>query len=147
MFAAPGGPQFTAGDDRRITRVGRILRSAKVDELPALWNVVRGDMALVGPRPEVPRYVDLNDVRWRRALAARPGLTDPVTVRLRNEQAILGAVDGDREAFYSTVLVPYKLQGYAEFLASRTWKTDLGVLCHTAVAIFAPNSLSAPRLT
>src|SRR5437016_5417268 len=76
------GPQVTSGDDSRITRAGRFLRKTKLDELPTLWNVLKGDMALVGPRPEVPRYVKLDDPFWQLVLATRPGITDPVTVSL-----------------------------------------------------------------
>ena len=70
----------------RITPVGRFLRRCKLDELPQLWNVVRGDMSLVGPRPEVPRYVDVEDPLWKRILQVRPGITDPVTLKLRDEE-------------------------------------------------------------
>ena len=80
------GVQVTAGDDPRITPVGRFLRRYKLDELPALWNVVRGDMSLVGPRPEVPEYVDCSDPTWVSVLQARPGLTDPITLELRDEE-------------------------------------------------------------
>src|SRR5438132_1025889 len=80
---ASNGPQVTKVDDERITRVGKFLRQTKLDELPTLWNVLRGDMALVGPRPEVPRYVKLEDPMWQAVLAAKPGITDPVTLRLR----------------------------------------------------------------
>ena len=84
-----GGPQVTARGDRRITPVGRALRMTKLDELPQLWNVVRGDMALVGPRPEVPRYVRMEDPLWKEVLRVRPGITDPVTLKLRDEESVL----------------------------------------------------------
>ena len=83
------GIQVTAGDDSRVTYVGRLLRKTKMDELPELWNVLKGDMSLVGPRPEVPRYVDLNNSKWQRVLKVRPGITDPLTLRLRNEEELL----------------------------------------------------------
>ena len=98
------GIGVTAKGDARITPVGRVLRKSKLDELPELWNVVVGDLSLVGPRPEVPRYVNFDDVLWTRVLEARPGLTDPVTLRLRNEEELLASVDGDRERFYVDVL-------------------------------------------
>ncbi len=146
MRVAQGGPQITADGDARITRVGRVLRAAKIDEIPALWNVLRGEMSIVGPRPEVPRYIDLGDPRWQRVLSARPGITDPVSVRLRNEQAILAAVPGDREEFYTKVLVPYKLRGYTDYLAKRSWHTDVGVLKDTFRAVVFPESVPSPRL-
>lgn len=144
----PGTPglQVTAASDRRITPVGRILRRTKVDELPELWNVVRGDMSLVGPRPEVPRYVDLGDPRWRRVLAVRPGLTDPTTMALRNEEELLSGVDGDRDRFYAEVLLPYKLAGYLRYLERRSAWSDLAVLWRTILAVVSPRRATPPSL-
>ena len=142
MKMAPDGPQVTTRGDDRITRIGRILRRTKVDELPELWNVLKGDMSLVGPRPEVPRYVDLEDDRWRLVLQSRPGITDPVTVRLRNEETLLADVKGDREDFYIRRLQPFKLQGYIEYLQRRSWWTDLSVLCRTVVVVVWPSQSS-----
>jgi lipopolysaccharide/colanic/teichoic acid biosynthesis glycosyltransferase len=137
MRAASGGAQLTAAGDARVTPVGRWLRRFKLDELPQLWNVVCGDMSLVGPRPEVPRYVDLADPLWREVLAARPGLTDPVTLRLRDEEALLaGIADGaDMEGYYRERLLPWKLRGYRDYLARRTWVSDLGVLGATVLTV------------
>lgn len=135
MRRVPGGAQITASGDRRVTPVGRLLRRFKLDELPQLWNVVRGDMSLVGPRPEVPRYVDEDDPLWRTVLASRPGLTDPVTLALRDEEAILAAAPGPPEDFYRDVLLPYKLRGYADYESSRTPWSDLGILVQTLLAI------------
>ena len=145
MTAAGAGLRITAQDDPRITRVGRILRSTKIDELPGLWNLVRGDIALVGPRPEVPYYVDLGNPLWQRVLAARPGITDPVTLELRNEEALLGAVAGDRDTYYREILLPYKLAGNLRYLEARSWRTDMGVMFRTLWAIIAPGS--TPALT
>jgi lipopolysaccharide/colanic/teichoic acid biosynthesis glycosyltransferase len=144
MRPGAGGPQVTAGDDARVTAVGRVLRRTKLDELPELWNVVRGDMALVGPRPEVPRYVSLDDPAWRLVLRARPGLTDPVTLRLRNEEALLAGVAGDREHFYLTTLQPFKLKGYAAYLSARSWRADLWVLWQTCRVIVRPGRALPP---
>jgi lipopolysaccharide/colanic/teichoic acid biosynthesis glycosyltransferase len=140
------GTEVTARGDDRVTPVGRLLRRTKLDELPELWNVLRGDMAFVGPRPEVPRYFDAADPRWRAVLGARPGLTDPVTLRLRNEEELLAGVAGDREAFYRAHLQPWKLKGYAEYLARRSWRSDLAVLCETARAVLRPASAPAPTI-
>jgi lipopolysaccharide/colanic/teichoic acid biosynthesis glycosyltransferase len=129
------GPEVTASGDERVTWVGRILRRTKVDELPELWNVVKGDMSLVGPRPEVPRYVDLEDERWGLVLNTRPGLTDPVTLILRNEEALLSEVKGNREYFYIETLQPFKLQGYIDYLHHRTFLTDIKVLIRTLLVI------------
>ncbi len=134
-LAATTGTQITARGDDRITPVGRWLRRFKLDELPQLWNVVCGDMSLVGPRPEVPRYVDAEAPLWQQVLAARPGLTDPVTLALRDEESILAAAPGRPEDFYRRALLPYKLRGYAEYESRRTPWRDIGVLIATVLAI------------
>jgi lipopolysaccharide/colanic/teichoic acid biosynthesis glycosyltransferase len=140
------GPQVTTMVDSRVTRVGRFLRKTKLDELPELWNVLKGDMSLVGPRPEVPRYVDLNDLRWQVVLQARPGLTDPVTLRLRNEEKLLAEVDGDVEGFYLGTLQPVKLSGYLEYLGSRNWQADLKVILKTALGVVWPSRTPSPTV-
>lgn len=106
----------------------------KLDELPQLWNVVKGDMALVGPRPEVPAYVDLSDPDWRRVLEVRPGVTDPVSLRLRFEEELLASVPGDRAEFYRRVMVPFKVCKYLEYQSVRTIRKDLEVLLQTVLS-------------
>lgn len=128
--------QVTASGDDRVTAVGRVLRRLKLDELPELWNVVRGDLALVGHRPEVPRYVDPEDSEWRRVLEERPGITHPVTLRLADEERLIAAAGGDAEGFYTGQLVPFKLRGYIEYQDVRTAWTDARVLVATAAAMF-----------
>lgn len=132
------GPQVTSAGDPRITAAGRVLRNTKLDELPTLWNVLRGDMSLVGPRPEVPRYVRLEDPTWQAVLKSRPGITDPVTVRLRNEEALLARVAGDPGEYYMKELQPLKLKGYIAYLEKRTWRTDLKVLLQTIWSVIVP---------
>jgi lipopolysaccharide/colanic/teichoic acid biosynthesis glycosyltransferase len=146
MRVANTGPLVTAGDDVRVTAVGKFLRKTKLDELPELWNVLKGDMSLIGPRPEVSRYVDLDDPMWRLVLEARPGIADPMTLRLRNEEALLVGVEGDRERFYLKTLVPFKLDGYLNYLQARSWRSDLKVLWQTAVAVAFPNKTPPPTL-
>jgi lipopolysaccharide/colanic/teichoic acid biosynthesis glycosyltransferase len=147
MRAGYGGAQVTAAGDARVTRVGRVLRKTKLDELPGLWNVVRGEMSLVGPRPEVPRYVDRESAAWRLVLEARPGLTDPVTLRLRNEETLLAEVGGgDRERFYTEALQPFKLAGYAEYLRGRSWRVDVNILWATVIAVACPRKAPPPTL-
>lgn len=147
MRRAGEGPQVTARDDPRVTGVGRLLRKTKVDELPQLWNVVKGDMSLVGPRPEVPVYVDLGNPLWHYVLAARPGLTDPVTLFLRNEEELLARMPGDRETFYLETLQPYKLQGYVAYLRERNWRQDVRILFRTPLAIIYPKVIRPWPLT
>jgi lipopolysaccharide/colanic/teichoic acid biosynthesis glycosyltransferase len=143
MRPSNDGIQVTASDDARVTRVGKLLRKTKLDELPELWNVVRGDMSLVGPRPEVPRYVDLENSTWQFVLTARPGITDPVTLSLRNEERLITKVKGDRERFYMEVLLPLKLQGYSEYLRRRSSWEDVKILWCTGIAVIFPGK--APR--
>ena len=136
----------TARGDHRITPLGRILRSSKFDELPELWNIVRGELSFVGPRPEVPALVQLEDPRWQKVLEVRPGLTDPVTLRLRNEENLLAEVAEDREQFYRQVLQPWKLDGYLEYLGRRNAVSDLSVLFQTLLAILWPERAPPPSL-
>jgi len=146
MRLESSGPQVTAGDDARVTWVGRLLRRTKVDEFPELWNVLKGDMSLVGPRPEVSRYVDLENPMWRLVLETRPGITDPMTLRLRNEEALLTKVKDDRELFYIRTLQPFKLKGYAEYLQERSWWSDVNVLWRSAVAVIVPSQAPPPTM-
>lgn len=135
MKPSDGGLKVTRKGDERVTRLGWFLRGTKLDELPALWNVVRGDMALVGPRPEVPEYVDVIDARWQVVLSVRPGLTDPVTVSLRNEEELLGSAGDNVEAYYVSELQPAKLKGYVEYLQTRTLRGDIRILGRTLTAV------------
>lgn len=145
MQTGQEGAQVTRSGDVRITSVGCLLRKLKLDELPELWNIVRGEISLVGPRPEVPRYIDFANPLWAEVLRARPGITDPVTLRLRNEEELLPQGQ-DPERFYSEVLQPVKLRGYAEYLRRRTWRTDLVVLVETILAVMVPAIAPPPSL-
>lgn len=138
MRGSKGGPQITARGDSRVTPVGRLLRRAKLDELPELWNVLKGDMSFVGPRPEVAQYVRPDDPLWNEVLRARPGLTDPVTLRLRDEELLLAGVEGDRERYYRETLQPLKLEGYRDYLRKRSWQSDLRVMLETLLIILRP---------
>jgi lipopolysaccharide/colanic/teichoic acid biosynthesis glycosyltransferase len=140
MIPSTAGPQITSGDDARITRLGRIFRQTKLDELPTLWNVLRGDMSLVGPRPEVPRFVKPEDPVWQKILSVRPGITDPVTIQLRSEAELLRSVAGDTEQYYVDELQPAKLQGYVAYLEQRNWRTDLKILWRTMFAVVIPRA-------
>jgi len=146
MRAAAGGPELTAAGDPRVTAVGRLLRRTKLDEIPQLWNVLRGDMSLVGPRPEVARYVDPGADSWRFVLQAKPGIVDPITLRLRNEEGLLSQLNGNREGLYLNVLQPFKLRGYEEYLRSRSALADAKILVETAIAVLFPARYPPPSL-
>jgi len=147
MKPSVGGPQITSGDDARITRLGRFFRQTKLDELPTLWNVLRGDMSLVGPRPEVPRFVKREDPLWQKILSVRPGITDPVTIQLRSEAELLRGVAGDTEQYYVNELQPAKLQGYITYLEQRDWRSDLKILLRTVFAVVIPRAANVSDFT
>ena len=130
------GLPLTVGADPRITRAGAVLRRAKLDELPQLLDVLQGTMSLVGPRPEVPRYVALYPPALReQVLAVRPGITDPVSIAFRDEAALLArAADPERE--YTQVILPQKLAHAARYAQTATLATDLGVLLRTLRAVW-----------
>ena len=125
------GPQITVGADARITRAGAWLRARKLDELPQLIDVLAGSMSLVGPRPEVPRYVALYPAALRdRVLSVRPGITDPVSLQMADESERLArAADPERE--YVEVLMPAKLRAAAAYAERATLWSDLQVLART----------------
>lgn len=140
------GVQFTSKDDYRITSIGRWLRLFKIDELPELFNVVRGDLALVGPRPEVPLYVNKDNVLWIEVLKVKPGITDPVTLQLRNEEDLIANAPGNKIRFYFEKLLPYKLYGYIDFIKNRTLRTDLYILFRSALAVLWPPASPPPSI-
>ena len=127
----PQGPLITVGADARITRAGAFLRQHRLDELPQLIDVLKGDMSLVGPRPEVPRYVALYpDAMRDRVLAVRPGITDPASLAFRGEAAQLAAA-ADPEHEYVDVILPRKLALAADYADHANLRTDLGVVLQT----------------
>jgi len=133
-----GGPEITIGEDTRITRIGALLRRYKLDELPQLIDVVRGTMSLVGPRPEVPRYVNqYSPERRQHVLSVRPGITDFASLRFRNESELLAqAVDPERE--YVEVIMPEKLRVAGNYIDHASMRSDLRLLGLTIRTVFAP---------
>ncbi len=127
------GPGITISGDPRVTRVGRLLRRWKLDELPQLLNVLRGEMSLVGPRPEDPRYVALYTTEQREVLRVRPGITSPASVRFRNEEALLSGEDWERR--YIEEIMPAKLALDLEYVRHASLHRDLAVLWETLVAL------------
>jgi len=108
MRACPG-LLLTCQGDPRVTRAGRFLRVCKLDELPQLWNIVRGEMAWIGPRPEVPEFVDLDNPLWRQVLQFRPGLADAASFAFRDDERMLAAV-ADPQDYYRREILPRKLR-------------------------------------
>jgi lipopolysaccharide/colanic/teichoic acid biosynthesis glycosyltransferase len=125
------GPQITAAADERMTRLGRLLRATKIDELPQLANVLIGDMSLVGPRPQVPRYVRHFPPAAREViLSVLPGITGPTAILFRHEESILDARPNP-ETFYVDVLVPIKCELDMEYVRRQSFWNDLRALCAT----------------
>lgn len=126
---------ITPSGDRRVTRVGRMLRGTKLDELPQLVNVVKGEMSLVGPRPEIPKYADAWDPEARSIiLSVRPGITDPASVAFAREASVLAGF-ADPERYYLDVMLVEKQSMYVEYVRSRTLRGDLRVLLQTMRAL------------
>jgi lipopolysaccharide/colanic/teichoic acid biosynthesis glycosyltransferase len=133
---APGkGGQITAGADARITPVGRVLRKAKLDELPQLLNILLGDMSLVGPRPEVRRYVEMFPDDFAVLLSVRPGITDLASVEFRDEQAILGAA-ADPEVEYVNRVLPAKIALSKQYVERMSLWYDLNLIVRTLGKLF-----------
>ena len=121
---------LTVGYDPRITRAGRILRKYKLDELPQLWNILRGEMSLVGPRPEVPSYVALYSEEQKTVLTVRPGLTDFASLQYFDENTLLGnTIDPEKE--YIEKIMPAKLSLNLEYIRRQSLATDFGILVQT----------------
>lgn len=142
------GPGLTVGADPRITRAGRWLRARKLDELPQLLDVLRGEMALVGPRPELPAYVALYPAligpeAAAELLAQRPGLTDPASLQFRDESGLLAA-QAEPERHYREVLLPQKLRLSLAYARRASWRGDLALIVRTVAALAGRDT---PRAT
>lgn len=123
--------EITIGEkDPRITRPGRFIRRTKLDELPQLWNVLTGDMSLVGPRPEVPRYVAMYTPAQREVLQVRPGLTDPASIEAFDEPAMLAAA-ADPERCYVEEIMPRKIEAQLDYARRASLRTDIAVILNT----------------
>ncbi|HUW95230.1 MAG TPA: sugar transferase [Anaerolineae bacterium] len=133
MGAEKRGPAVTYRDDPRITSAGRFLRGTKLDELPQLLNVLRGEMSLVGPRPEDPSYVEFYTPEQRLVLSVKPGITGPTQLEYRDEASMLQGAGVDEE--YVTRLMPEKLKLDLEYVRTRSLLRDLQVLWRTAMTL------------
>lgn len=135
LGAAQAGPGITAADDPRTNSIGRFLRRTRLDELPQLFNVIRGEMSLVGPRPEDPRFVALYDEEQRAILLVRPGITGPTQLRFRHEERML--TGPDPEASYVRDVLPQKLAIDLEYVRHHTLPGDLRILLRTVTVLVA----------
>jgi lipopolysaccharide/colanic/teichoic acid biosynthesis glycosyltransferase len=138
MRVSMAGARITAGADPRITRVGRILRRYKLDELPQLWNVLIGDLSLVGPRPEIPAFVEPGNPLWREVLSVRPGITDLASLQFRHEEQVLGQA-ADPERYYRETILPAKLALNREYIRRRSFWLDLKLILLTLRSCLLPH--------
>ncbi|MBM4331166.1 MAG: sugar transferase [Deltaproteobacteria bacterium] len=132
--AASIGPGITTESDPRITPLGRILRQTKIDELPQLLNVLKGDMSLVGPRPEHPRYVAQYSSEQKEILNVRPGITSAASLAFRREEQMLSGPDW--ETTYCTEVLPAKLKMDLDYFSERTLWSDIFLIIRTIYSIF-----------
>ena len=138
------GPGVTLLNDSRVTRVGRLLRKFKLDEIPQLVNVVRGEMSLVGPRPEDPRYlVEYPEKDRSRIFSVRPGLTNPAMIHFRHEEVMLAEAGGDQEETYCRVHIPNRLRMDLEYIESQSFWLDLSILARAFISLFTPAGRSS----
>ena len=139
------GRPITTSRDHRVTAAGAWLRRFKIDELPQLVNVLVGDMSLIGPRPEVPEFVDHEDNLWREVLGVRPGITDLASLTFRDEEAILGAA-ANPAVHYRSVILPEKLRLNLQDQRTRSPSRDLKLLWLTGRYSFFPRGFSRERI-
>jgi len=140
--AAEQGEPITFGEDLRITSLGRFLRKAKIDELPQLINVLKGEMSLVGPRPEVRRYVELFRRDYERILEVRPGITDLASIEYRDESLLLGQAENPEEEYVRRVL-PEKIRLAKQYIERSSLLLDLTIIGKTLLILLrdrAPTS-------
>jgi len=134
------GLPITGADDPRLTKVGRLLRECKLDEMPQLFNVLKGEMSLVGPRPEVPQYVKLYTDEQKKILTVKPGMTDPATVYFRNEEELLAQAD-DKESFYINEIMPIKLKLYLQYIENMSLLYDIKLIFLEILALILPQAI------
>jgi lipopolysaccharide/colanic/teichoic acid biosynthesis glycosyltransferase len=132
--AAATGQSITTKNDPRITWIGRLLRRTKVDELPQLINVLKGDMSLVGPRPEDPRYVAQYTLEQKRVLSVRPGITSAASFAYRREEQMLTGPNWEK--VYCTEVLPRKLAIDLDYFSKRTLLSDLVLIVRTILSLF-----------
>lgn len=131
------GPGLTSSNDTRVTPVGRVIRRWKLDELPQLFNVVRGEMSLVGPRPDLPEYLGALPATQRQVLRLKPGITSIATLRFRNEEDLLSTIPAEAlTAYYIANVLPHKVDMELDYARRASLLSDVAVLLRTVGAIF-----------
>lgn len=138
------GAPITYGDDPRVTPIGRLLRKTKIDELPQLVNVLKGEMSLVGPRPEVRKYVEMFRADYEEILRVRPGITDLASLKYRDESAVLGRAE-DPEAEYVRRVLPEKIALGKEYVARSSLWFDVRLILGTLVCLVLGRPVAASR--
>ena len=128
------GPKITIKGDNRITGIGRLLRKYKIDELPQLFNVLKGDMSFVGPRPEISEYVNLFKTAYEKLLSIRPGITDPASICYSNEEILLSGSDNWEEN-YRKIVLPGKIKLSLHYVDNHNIITDLRLIVKTILKI------------
>lgn len=126
---------FDAGDSSRVTKIGSFLRKTKLDELPQLINVLKGDMSVVGPRPEIRQWVNAYPERWRKVHNVKPGITDSASVYFRNEEQLLEKAD-DPQKYYRDVILPQKLSFYEDYASGHSFFKDITIIYYTIKKVF-----------
>ena len=140
-----GNKQITVGKDNRITGIGHILRKTKLDELPQLFNVLKGEMSLVGPRPEVPKYVELYTDEQREILKVPAGITDYASIYFSNESELLGEAENPEE-FYIKKIMPYKIELNKKYINEIGIMTDIKIIILTILKILGLVKLEPKEL-
>ena len=128
------GPSVTSGDDPRITKVGAIIRRTKIDELPQLLNVLKGDMSLVGPRPEVMKFVKQKRDAYKKVLSVKPGITDNAAIEFRDEETIMEKYT-DKESAYIDFILPQKIKLYNQYIDHISFPNDIRLILQTLKVI------------
>jgi lipopolysaccharide/colanic/teichoic acid biosynthesis glycosyltransferase len=132
---------FHIGNTKMVTRAGTFLRKSKLDELPQLWNVFKGDMSFVGPRPEVRQWVNVYPDRWAIVHTVKPGITDPASIYYRNEEKLLSQID-DPIAFYRDHVLLHKINLYENYIETRSFFGDIYIIFKTIFSLIFPEHFS-----
>jgi len=140
VLEAPNcGPGITRDSDPRITRVGRILRKFKIDEMPQLINVLKGEMSIMGSRPEDPKYVAFYPKEYEQILKVRPGMASPAFIKYRHEEELLASTRGNVEEVYLKEILPDKLRLDMEYVKNQSFIGDLAIFASAALSLFKRN--------